>query len=66
MEKIFTDREIEYFNSKNFKVESIAGNFAAKEAISKSVGTGIRVFNFKDIEVLRNEMGKPIVKLIII
>ncbi len=66
LEKIFTDREIEYFNSKNFKVESIAGNFAAKEAISKSVGTGIRVFNFKDIEVLRNEMGKPIVKLIII
>ncbi|HBG7379213.1 holo-ACP synthase [Clostridioides difficile] len=62
LEKIFTDREIEYFNSKNFKAESIAGNFAAKEAISKSIGTGIRVFNFKDIEVLRNEMGKPIVK----
>lgn len=62
LEKIFTEREIEYFKSKGFKVESIAGNFAGKEAVSKSIGMGIREFNFKDIEILRNELGKPIVK----
>ena len=62
MNKIFTDDEIKYFESKGFKPESIAGNFAAKEAISKAIGRGIRDFNFKDIEVLRNELGKPIVK----
>lgn len=62
LNKIFTDDEIKYFESKDFKPESIAGNFAAKEAISKAIGRGIRDFNFKDIEVLRNELGKPIVK----
>ena len=62
LEKVFTVKEIEYFESKGFRAETIAGNFAAKEAISKSIGTGIRNFNLKDIEVLRNELGKPIVK----
>lgn len=62
LEKIFTKNEIAYFEKKGMRHETIAGNFAAKEAISKSIGTGIRSFNFKDIEVLRNEIGKPIVK----
>ena len=51
LEKMFTSKEIEYFESKSFKAETIAGNFAAKEAISKSIGTGIRKFNLRDIEV---------------
>ena len=56
LEKMFTSKEIEYFESKGFKAETIAGNFAAKEAISKSIGTGIRKFNLRDIEVLRDEL----------
>lgn len=63
LSKMFTDNEIKYFESKNFKVDTIAGNFAAKEAISKSIGTGIRDFKFRDIEVLRDKLGKPIVKM---
>ncbi|MGL6104709.1 holo-ACP synthase [Romboutsia sp.] len=62
LDKMFTENEIAYFNKRGLKHETIAGNFAAKEAISKSIGTGIRNFNFKDIEILRNEIGKPIVK----
>lgn len=62
LNKMFTDNEIEYFKLNGFRYESIAGNFAAKEAISKALGTGIRNFKFKDIEILRNELGKPIVK----
>lgn len=62
LNKMFTDNEIEYFKLNGFRYESIAGNFAAKEAISKALGTGIRDFKFKDIEILRNELGKPIVK----
>ena len=54
--------EIESFKSTNFKVETIAGNFAAKEAISKAIGTGIRNFKFSDMEILRNDLGKPVVK----
>lgn len=62
LNKIFTDEEIKYFESKNFRSETIAGNFSAKEAISKAFGTGIKNFNFDDIEVLRDKSGKPIVK----
>lgn len=62
LNKLFTKNEIEYFKSKNFKVETIAGNFAAKEAISKAIGTGIRNFKFSDMEILRNDLGKPVVK----
>ncbi len=61
--KSFTSNEIEYFNSKGFKSNIIAGNFAAKEAISKALGTGFRGFGLKDIEVLRDSLGKPIVHL---
>ena len=62
LNKLCTKNEIEYFKSKNFKVETIAGNFAAKEAISKAIGTGIRNFKFSDMEILRNDLGKPVVK----
>lgn len=61
LEKIFTKKEIDYFSKKGFKAQTIAGNFCAKEAISKALGTGIRDFSFKDIEILRDEFGKPIV-----
>ena len=44
LEKNFTEDEIKYFKNNNLKSESIAGNFAAKEAISKAIGTGIRGF----------------------
>ncbi|MPQ43136.1 holo-ACP synthase [Clostridium tarantellae] len=63
MEKIFTYKEIEYFKKRSMNSEVIAGNFAAKEAVSKALGVGIRGFSFKDIEVLRDNFGKPIVTL---
>ena len=50
------------FEQKGNSVQTIAGNFAAKEAISKSLGLGIRGYNFRDIEILRDDLGKPIVK----
>lgn len=63
IEKSFTSNEIEYFKTKGLKGNVIAGNFAAKEAISKAIGTGFRGFGLKDIEVLRDEFGKPVVNL---
>ena len=62
LKKLFTEKEIELFREKGYAPETIAGNFAAKEAISKSLGLGIRGYNFKDIEILRDKLGKPIVK----
>lgn len=57
--KLFTKDEMDLWEKKNFKLEFIAGRFAAKEAISKALGTGIRDFSFKDIEIINNELGKP-------
>jgi len=55
----FSEREAEYISEKNFRAETIAGMFAAKEAFSKYLGTGFRGFNLSDIEVLHNELSKP-------
>lgn len=62
LKKLFTEKEIELFRQKKYAPQTIAGNFAAKEAISKSLGLGIRGYNFVDIEILRDKLGKPIVK----
>lgn len=59
LHKLFTEKEVEYFNAHGYKIESIAGAFAAKEAISKALGTGFRGFGFKDIEILKDNKGKP-------
>lgn len=63
IEKLFTNKEKEYFEKKKWVSETIAGNFAAKEAVSKALGTGVRGFSMKDIEILRDELGKPSVRL---
>lgn len=63
LNKLFTEKEIQMFKKRKMKSEVIAGNFSAKEAISKTLGTGVRGFSFKDIEILRDELGKPIVYL---
>lgn len=63
LEKIFTKRELDELNKSTLRVESVAGNFAVKEAVSKAVGTGMRRFSFNDIEVFRDELGKPIVQV---
>ena len=62
-EKVYTEKEIEHIEKKKNPYASYAGRFAAKEAISKALGTGVRDFLLKDIEVLNDELGKPIVYL---
>jgi len=62
--KIFTDTEIEYCQSQADPGKHFAARFAVKEAVSKSLGTGItRDVGFKDIEVVNEASGKPIVKM---
>ncbi len=61
--RIFTDRECEYFKARNMKPESVAAGFAAKEAVSKALGTGISGFSMRDIEILHRENGCPYVHL---
>lgn len=59
MKRIFTPRELEYFSSIKFRLETIAGTFSAKEAVAKVFGTGIGPLSFTDIEIERDRMGKP-------
>ncbi len=63
LEKVFSAEEIELFKSRNMRSESIAANFAAKEAFSKALGTGIRRFSLNEISVLRDAFGAPYLKL---
>ncbi len=44
-------------------IPRLAGNFAVKEAVAKSLGTGFSGFGPRDIEVLRDERGKPFVRV---
>ena len=41
----------------------LAGTFAVKEAVAKVLGTGFHTFMPIDVEVLRDELGKPYVVL---
>lgn len=61
LEKVFTKREVDYCNSKPNRYERYAGRFCAKEAVSKALGTGIRNFKLTDMEILNDELGKPII-----
>ena len=63
LERFFSDRERAYFESRHNRCEVAAGNFAAKEAFSKAIGTGIRNFALKDVEILRDSLGKPYINL---
>ena len=63
--KILGDDEYLKFSklSESKKVFFIAKQFAGKEAFAKAIGTGISGdVNFKTIEILRDDEGKPMFK----
>lgn len=43
----------------SWRVASLAARFAAKEAVAKALGTGIRGFAFRDVEIVADERGRP-------
>tara|TARA_B100001750_G_C15164361_1_gene426074 strand:- start:128 stop:523 length:396 start_codon:yes stop_codon:yes gene_type:complete len=62
--KIFSRKEISYCDNKKNPSSFYAKRFAAKEAFSKALGTGIRKgVNLKNIEISNNSQGKPSIKL---
>lgn len=58
--RYYTEGEI---NASKGRISFFAANFSVKESVSKMFGTGVRDFALKDIEVLRDELGKPYVNL---
>ena len=58
--RILTEHERALFANKADSAAFCAKRFAAKEAFSKALGTGIgRVLSFQDLTVRSNENGKP-------
>lgn len=67
--KVYTPREIKRCtNAKKYRIPELAVRFAAKEAYSKALGTGIAGFGhndhgvkWTDIEVRNDKLGKPMI-----
>ena len=62
--RIFSKNEIIYCEKSNNPFSYYAKRFAAKEALSKALGTGIRKgIDFKNIEIFNDRFGKPSITL---
>ncbi|MEX1023296.1 MAG: holo-ACP synthase [Dehalococcoidia bacterium] len=58
--RVFTPAEAAYCRG---RTSELAARFAAKEAVMKALGTGARSVAWRDIEVLPDRRGKPLVYL---
>lgn len=64
LRRVFTDAEIAYCRRRRDPVPHLAARFAAKEAVLKALGTGLRMgVNWREIEVRRERGQAPTVAL---
>ncbi len=60
LNRIFTDNEIKYCQTKSNSYQHYAVRFAAKEALLKAIGTGLRAgITWHQIEIINDTQGKP-------
>ena len=60
LDRVFTEREIKYAMLHKSPHSRLAARFAAKEAITKAMGTGFTGgITWKDIEALNKDSGRP-------
>lgn len=64
LERFFNPVEIKKTGSDSHLCEHYAARFAAKEAFSKALGTGIVGFELKDVYIENNSEGKPLLKVV--
>ena len=62
--KIFTDKEIKYCENKGKPLQHYAGKFAGKEAVIKALHPFGVSLDVGKIEILNDEMGRPVVNLV--
>jgi len=60
LKRIYTDSELKSYR---WKLPSLAARFAAKEAVIKALGKPTAGAKLKDIEILADDKGKPLVNL---
>lgn len=74
LKRVYTEREREYLartQSENLVILELAARFAGKEAVAKTLGTGLKILGsrtksgvgWKEIEILNESSGKPFVRL---
>lgn len=61
--RVFSDAENELLRERQYSPQVAAANYAAKEAFSKALGTGVRGFSLGEVSVLRNKLGAPYLHL---
>ncbi|PCJ90838.1 MAG: holo-ACP synthase [Porticoccaceae bacterium] len=62
-ERILCPAELSIFEKKNQSIPYLAKRFAAKEAASKALGTGIGPISWQDMEISNNNIGAPVLSL---
>lgn len=60
LKRVYTDLELSQAQNQD---DTLSGLFAAKEAVSKALGTGIGFVAWKDIEIIHQSSGEPVVHL---
>lgn len=64
LDRVFTVDEQSYCKTFKGSYKNFAGRFAAKEAVVKALGTGLKgKLSWTDIEILNDQNGKPYLKL---
>jgi holo-[acyl-carrier protein] synthase len=64
LQRVFTQSELELLNIESNNTKFLSGRFAAKEAVLKSIGTGIEDgFSLKEIQILKDDSGRANVKV---
>ncbi|WP_293830357.1 holo-ACP synthase [uncultured Phascolarctobacterium sp.] len=64
IQRVFTAKEAAYCQSRGQQAAaSFAARFAAKEAVLKALGTGLREGSLQEIAVANDALGKPLVQL---
>jgi holo-[acyl-carrier protein] synthase len=64
LDELFTELEQEHWRKKRHRFEHLAGRFAAKEAVLKAFGTGLRQrMRWTDVEIVSGIAGRPEVRL---
>jgi holo-[acyl-carrier protein] synthase len=60
LRRIYTEQELAYCRG---RIPQLAARFAAKEAVMKALGTGVRGVGWRDVEVVRRRGGAPTIAL---
>ncbi|MDR7588846.1 MAG: holo-ACP synthase [Armatimonadota bacterium] len=61
--RVFTAAELERARAPRARSMRLAARFAAKEAVMKALGLGWRTMGWREIEILHDPLGKPVVAL---